>query len=149
MNRRHWIRTLAMSALAALATSTTITAGAERDSALLRVGESLQYDKGLKVTFLAVSRDHRCPINAQCLTQGNATVILRVKAGRQAARNVKIHTHDNPREVVIPANEFPPGMAGIPKSYVISIAHLNPLPLAGNKTSQTRYRLGLRILVAQ
>ena len=149
MNRRHWIRTLAMSALAALATSTTITAGAERDSAPLRVGESLQYDKGLKVTFLAVSRDHRCPINAQCLTQGDATVILRVKAGRQAARNVTIHTHEKSREVVIPASEFPPGMAGIPKSYVISIAHLNPLPLAGNKTPQSRYRLGLRILVAQ
>lgn len=149
MNRRHWIRTLAMSALATLAASATIAAGAERDSHLLRVGESLQYDKGLKVTFLAVSRDHRCPINAQCLTQGDATVILRVKAGRQAARNVTIHTHEKSREVVIPASEFPPGMAGIPKSYVISIAHLNPLPLAGNKTPQSRYRLGLRILVAQ
>ena len=146
MNRRLLIRTLAMTALG---TSAAFAAPEARRPNLLRVGESLQYDEGLKITFLAVSKDQRCPINAQCVTQGDAAVVLRVKAGNQAARNVRIHTNDKPRQVVIPANEFPPDMAGIPKSYVISIAKLNPLPTAGIVTPQSKYLLALRILVAQ
>ncbi len=142
MNRRHLIRTLAMTVLG---TSASFAAGAENKADVLRAGESLRYDEDLKITFIAVTKDQRCPINAQCLTQGDAVVVLRVKAGNQAARNVRIHTDLKPRKVVIPANEFPPGMAGIPKSYVIGIAKLNPLPTAGKITPQSKYRLRLRI----
>ena len=145
MNRRHLIRTLAMTALG---TSASFAASTDGKTDVLRVGESLQYDEDLKITFLAVAKDQRCPINAQCLTQGDAVVVLRVKAGNQAARNVRIHSDLKPRKVVIPANVFPPGMAGIPKSYVIGIATLNPLPTAGKVTPQSKYRLRLHISVA-
>ncbi len=134
--------------MTALGTSASFAAKAEDKTDVLRVGQSLQYDEDLKITFIAVAKDQRCPINAQCLTQGDAVVVLRVKAGNQAARNVRIHTDLKPRRVVIPANEFPPGMAGIPKSYVIDIANLNPLPTAGKPTPQSKYRLRLRISVA-
>lgn len=151
MNRRQLIRTLALTTLAASASTATAhaaKAAAEKDRTL-KVGETLRYDSELEITFLGVRKDRRCPINAACLTQGDAVVALRVKAGNQAPRNVRIHTNLKPRKLVIPANEFPPGMAGIPKSYVISIARLTPLPMAGKPTLQSDYRLKLRISVAQ
>jgi sRNA-binding carbon storage regulator CsrA len=147
MNRRQLIRTLALTTLAASASHAT-AAGKKTEDAL-KVGETLRYDSELELTFLAVRKDRRCPINAACLTQGDAVVVLRVKAGNQAPRNVRIHTDLKPRKVVIPANKFPEGMAGIPKSYVISIARLNPLPTGRRITPQSDYRLKLRITVAQ
>ena len=116
---------------------------------VLHVGETLRYDSGLKITFLAVRNDSRCPINAQCISAGDAEVVLRVKAGNQAARKVVIHTNLKPRTVVIPENVFPPGMFGIPKSYTIGIARLTPLPHTERKLRQSDYRLKLRISVAQ
>ena len=115
----------------------------------LHVGETFRYDSGLKITFLAVKNDSRCPINAQCIWAGDAEVVLRVKAGNQAARKVVIHTNLKPRTIVIPENVFPPGMFGIPKSYVISIARLTPLPNTESELLQSDYRLKLRISVAQ
>lgn len=115
----------------------------------LHVGETLRYDGGLKITFLAVRNDSRCPINAKCIWAGDAEVVLRVKAGNQAARKVTLHTNLKPQTVVIPAQVFPPGTAGIPKSYVVGIAALTPQPEAGKKTLQSDYRLKLDISVAQ
>ena len=145
MNRRRLIRTLA---LTALAVSASPAAAAQKNERVLKVGESMRFDSELEITFLAVRKDSRCPINARCMTPGDAVVVLRVAAGNQPARNYRIHTHLAPRKLVIPANEFPPGMAGIPKSYVISIARLTPQPTAGRKTLQSEYRLRLRITVA-
>ena len=62
---------------------------------------------------------------------------------------MSIHTDRKPRTVVIPANVFPPDMAGIPKSYVIGIARLTPLPNTERKLLQSDYRLKLNISVAQ
>ncbi len=178
MNRLHSIKLIALAAMNACALLTTASYASAQDASrysvvlvpfpftasyasaqdaspaqgpqrVLRVGESLHYDSGLKVTFLAVRNDSRCPINAQCVWAGDAEVVLRVKAGNQAARIVRIHTELEPREAVIPANVFPPGMAGIPKSYVIGIARLNPVPTAGRKTLQSEYRSKLAISVAQ
>ena len=149
MNRRHLIQALAMGSCAFLFSAIPASAVERRHGKGLRVGETLRYDGGLKITFLAVRNDSRCPINARCIWAGDAEVVLRVKAGNQAARKVTLHTHLKPQTVVIPARIFPPGTAGIPKSYVISIAGLTPQPEAGKKTLQSDYRLQLDISVAQ
>ena len=149
MNRRHLIQALAMGSCAFLFGAIPASAVERRHGKGLRVGETLRYDGGLKITFLAVRNDSRCPINARCIWAGDAEVVLRVKAGNQAARKVTLHTHLKPQTVVIPAQIFPPGTAGIPKSYVISIAGLTPQPEAGKKTLQSDYRLQLDISVAQ
>ena len=130
--------------------STAAASAVERgNDKALHAGETLRYDRGLKITFLAVRNDSRCPINAKCIWAGDAEVVLRVKAGSQAARRVTLHTNLKPQTVVIPAQVFPPGTAGIPKSYLISIASLTPQPEAGRKTLQSDYRLKLDISVAQ
>lgn len=149
MNRRQLIRVLAMGTCALIFSATRASAVDPGNENALHVGETFRYDSGLKITFLAVRKDSRCPINAQCLSAGDAEVVLRVKAGNQAARKVVIHTNLKPRTVVIPENIFPPGMFGIPKSYVIGIARLTPLPHTEEKLLQSDYRLKLRISVAQ
>ena len=149
MNRRHLIRALAMGSCAILLGTVRVSAVEPGNERGLHVGETLRYDGGLKITFLAVRNDSRCPINAKCIWAGDAEVVLRVKAGNQAARKVTLHTNLKPQTVVIPAQVFPPGTAGIPKSYVVGIAALTPQPEAGKKTLQSDYRLKLDISVAQ
>lgn len=146
MKRRNLIRCLALTALGTRAiTGTSHAAEAAKRGEPLRVGGSMRFDSELRITFLAVADDSRCPINAQCISAGDAEIILRIKAGNQEARNYRLHTDAAPRQLVIPANIYPPGMTGIPKSYVIGIDSLNPLPTAGKKTRQAAYRLLLRI----
>jgi hypothetical protein len=155
MNRRHLIQSLALTAFATLITAGSVSAAditadaaaRSKQGKRLKVGETLRYDSGLSVTFLAVKNDFRCPINAQCLTAGDAAVLLRVKAGKDPAKNVTIHTNRKPNFLVIPY-PYAKGEAGIPKSYTIRIGQLNPLPYAGKKTLQSDYRLKLNITVA-
>ncbi|RYD35086.1 MAG: hypothetical protein EOP85_19315 [Verrucomicrobiaceae bacterium] len=154
MKRRELIQSLAMTVLGTgvlLSTRATAASPPEKpeQDERLSVGETLRFDDGLSVTFLAVLNDGRCPINATCISAGHAEVLLRVKAGNQKAKLVTLHTDGRKkRRITIPANVFPEGQAGIPKSYTISIARLNPLPFAGKKTLQSDYRVKLKILVA-
>ncbi len=148
MNRRQMIRSLALTALGIpVAISATSQAATGKKREPLRVGESMRFDSDLKITFLAVSNDSRCPINAKCISAGNAEIVLRVEAGNQAAKNYRLNTNRKPRQLIIPANVFPPGFFGIPKTYGIEIASLSPLPY-GDKTPQKAYRLRLGISVA-
>lgn len=149
MNRRNILRNLALAAVAPAAAlfSTSVASAAAKKNESIAVGETYRYDKDLRITFLEVTNDSRCPINAKCISEGDAEILLRVKAGAGPAKNYRLHTHLKPRRQIIPI-EYPEGMAGIPKSYQLSIAELSPLPTAGKKTKPSDYRLRLAIQVA-
>ena len=149
MNRRNILRNLAWVAIAPAAAlfSTTVASAASKRSESISIGESYRYDNDLKITFLAVTKESRCPMNAKCTSAGDAEILLRVKAGGGPAKNYRLHTHLKPRRQIIPI-EYPEGMAGIPKSYQLRIADLSPLPIAGKKTKPSDYRLKLAINVA-
>lgn len=156
MNRRNIIKSLAMTVLA----SSTLLGSAAHAAAPektwdqpkgkgLSVGQTLRYDEDLTVTFLAVLKDSRCPINARCISAGNAKVLLRVKAGNQKPKIVSLNTAGKRGTfIVIPANKLGEGEAGIPKSYGISVGSLSPGREIGKKTKQSDYRLTLSISVA-
>jgi hypothetical protein len=152
MNRRRLLKSLASIAITAcLVAGNRADAGETlRDDPAsgknLRVGQSWRYDDGLKITFLAVRDDNRCPIEARCLCEGDAKVVLLVKTVNQAPKKVVLHTSRKPRLVFIPA--FPPGTIGIPKTYGISVGSLTPDPHIGKKIHQSDYRLNLSIAVA-
>ena len=153
MQRRQLIQSLAMTVLgfgtlflgrAAAATPERLPKGKR-----LSVGGILRHDEDLSITFLAVLKDSRCPINAICISAGNAEVSLRIKAGNQKPRVVTLSTDgEKNRHITIPANEVSADVVGIPKSYTISITSLSPLPFAGKKTKQSDYRLKLKIRTA-
>ena len=146
MNRKTFVHSFAV-AVASLVFTLAATPSALAETPGLHPGETLRYDEGLRVTFINVLSDSRCPIHALCVWAGDAEVALRIKVGNQPAKTMTLHTNLKPKVLVIPAN--PPGTVGIPKSYVISIAALNPLPVAGKKTKPEDYRLKLNISVAQ
>lgn len=145
MNRRHLIKSIVLTAIGG--SLVTRSDAKPQKAKRLRVGETLDYDDGLSIRFLSVKKDDRCPINAQCVTAGDAEILLRVKVGNSKARVVSLHTDAKPNHHVF-AVKYPKGMVGIPKSYVVSIGSLNPLPYAGRKTPQSDYRLRLEIAVA-
>ncbi|GAA5128023.1 hypothetical protein JIN84_07830 [Luteolibacter yonseiensis] len=152
MNRRHLLKSLVLTALgssliapgSSAATPTPEKTGKNKP---LKVGETLHFDKDLSIKFLSVKKDHRCPINARCITAGDAEVLLRVKVGSGKPRIVSLHTDEEPNSHVF-AVKYPKGTMGIPKSYLVSIGSLNPLPYAGRKTRQSDYRLRLAISTA-
>lgn len=146
MNRRSILRNLALAAIAPVFTTSAASAAAEK-SGSISVGETFRYDKDLRITFLEVVNDSRCPMNAKCISEGDAEILLRVKAGAGPAKNYRLHTYLKPRRQIISV-KYPDGMAGIPKSYQLSIAELSPLPTAGKKTKPSDYRLKLAIQVA-
>lgn len=156
MNPRNLIKLFAVATIfttpllpgANTASASVVSQQVKKDKRL-HVGETKNYDKGgLTVTFLAVKKDHRCPMNAKCISAGDAQVVLRVKAGNQKAKIVTIHTNEKRTHFTIPANRYPDGIAGIPKSYTISVGSLTPQPYAGKKTPQRAYRLKLNVAIA-
>lgn len=123
----------------------------------LKVGESWTYDSGLTITFLEVVSDTRrfsdpAPARkpaGERKIRGNAGILLRLEAGNQEPKTVRINTSANPDYVVIPENVFPDGVVGIPKSYVIAIHRLVPeASKRGALRAQSAYRLRLKVDVA-
>lgn len=150
MKRRTLIQTLAMTALggglflhaATPADAGSITAGPADG---LAVGQSFRFDPGLKLTFVKVRKDNRCPMGALCITEGDAVVVLRAHLPHQEPRTYTLHTRKSGQHVSIPA--FPPGTLGF-KTYSVSLVSLTPRPSIGKKTKPSDYRLRLSVDVA-
>lgn len=151
------MKTLAISAIFLFATaSQSLLARADssppvgiRKATGIPIGGSKKYDGGgLHVTFVNVTEDSRCPINARCIRAGNAKIILRVQAGNQKAQRRELNTNDTPDFIVIPAWQHPSGTAGIPKSYILRIAALSPQPYIGWPFKKKEYRLRLSVKTA-
>jgi len=114
----------------------------------LSVGDTWTYDSGLKITFLQVTADTR-KMTASGLEKGTAVILLRLEAGNQEPKTVRLRTRLGRDYVVIAANEFPEGVVGIPKSYVIRVASLSPGGSKRGGLSQMRaYALRLAVEVA-
>lgn len=153
MNRRSLLKSFALALFAgAISTATPAMAGPASGTKpaepVLRVGKSHRYYEDLRITLVKVKYDHRCPINAQCISAGDAKVILRVKVAGKRAREYALHTDHKPNVLVIPAHAGKQDEISIPKSYVISIKNLLPVPYAGKKTPQRAFRLKLKVDIA-
>jgi hypothetical protein len=150
MKRRELIQSLAMTVLGGGACLLGINqASAESPKPVqkgLAVGQSLRFDDGLKLTFVGVRHDSRCPQGAFCITAGDAEVLLLAYVGKRPAKVIRVHTELEPQVVVLSA--LPPGKVGIPKSYSVRVESLSPLPKIGRKLKQSDYRVVLDIGVA-
>lgn len=114
----------------------------------LSVGDTWTYDSGLKITFLQVIADTR-KLTVAGREKGNAVILLRLEAGNQEPKTVRLRTRPGRDYVVIAENEFPEGVAGIPKSYVIRVASLTPDPIRrGGLRPMRAYEVRLVVEVA-
>ncbi len=121
-----------------------------RTSPVLKAGDSWSYDSGFKITFVSVESDTRRfpnpPAPRVQKVRGDAVVVLTLEAGNQAPKTVRLHTNGEPKVAVIAANEFPDGMVGIPRSFIVSIRKLLPeASKRGGLRPQRLYRLRLKV----
>jgi hypothetical protein len=86
----------------------------------------------LVIFFEAVPNDSRCPVDVQCISEGDATVALRLEGGGAAAQTVELHTLDEPREVAR-------------GGYVVALVGLAPRPVSNRATPLREYKATLRV----
>ena len=145
MNRRKWIQLAAISVLASVTGfSSLATAGPTATPAqrLIRVGETRKYDNGMKVKFLRVIKDKRCPLDDECKNPGDATVVLRIKVGKKPSKIHKLHTNKGRKQlwILIDPKKTPKS-----RYYRIRVKSLSPLPFEGKITPPENFRLDLDI----
>jgi hypothetical protein len=104
------------------------------DSAFeLRVGAAARVEgSDVEVVFEGVPKDSRCPPGVQCITAGDATVVLRVTGGGKDATTYELHTPRGPSEV-----EHGP--------FEVSLVRLGFPPASGQKAPADGYVVTLRV----
>jgi hypothetical protein len=103
-----------------------------RDFAIA-VGASARIDKtDLVVHFDRVVNDSRCPSDVQCITAGDATVVVTAVSDGAAPRRYELHTDDGAREA----------MHG---NFRLSLISLKPVPTSTRPVPASAYVLTLRV----
>jgi hypothetical protein len=99
--------------------ASTLTQVASNADFELEPGKPVQLaGTGVRVTFLAVVSDSRCPVDVVCVTAGDAEIRLSV-VGEGEDRTVSLHTTQEPRSVTIGAVRIElTGLAPSPRSTV-------------------------------
>jgi hypothetical protein len=87
-------------------------------------------DTSLRVQFLRVSGDSRCPADALCIQGGDALVHVRV-TDSAASSDYELHTGGPPRSVVTPTG------------FRVELAELQPYPFSSRTIQPGDYRATL------
>jgi hypothetical protein len=82
--------------LAACATTRGATQVELGEEFRVRAGETAQVED-LRVRFVRVTEDSRCPINARCIRAGSAKIEVELRGPRTAAQRAILTTPDEPR----------------------------------------------------
>jgi hypothetical protein len=90
-------------------------------------------DPGLRVQFVQVTGDSRCPADAVCVQGGDAIVRVRVVDDASASAFHELHTGDSSRASVIAAGAR------------ITLIDLQPFPFSSRTTSPGDYRATLMV----
>ena len=99
----------------------------------LRPSESASLEgTDARVRFDLVTADSRCPADALCVTQGDATAVFSVTRAGGSATSLALHT----------AGE---GRRGSAEGFTLTLVRLDPYPYAGRPISPSDYRASLRI----
>jgi hypothetical protein len=104
---------------------------------VLRVGqEVLTVDGKLKIKFLSVPEDSRCPKGVNCIWAGNARIVLQV--GKLTGKPVILELDTNPRSTTHTAE----GGFGL---YQIKLIEVAPYPLNGQTIAPRSYAATLMV----
>jgi hypothetical protein len=119
---------LLLAACGQLSGSTTTTLGRALDEPFtIRVGESVRVGaEGILVGFARVLSDSRCPRDVQCIQAGEAVIRGGVTLPGQTRQDVDLGT--------TPAD----GTRAVGE-YSVTLANLDPVPVAGRETRASEY----------
>jgi hypothetical protein len=101
----------------------------------IKVGERATVEPGiplpnLKIRFVRVPRDGRCPEGAACLVAGNAMIELKFKSSSRESLSVILNTDESPQEVEVPGVR-------------IKLIKLTPHPKLGQEIDPNDYEVTL------
>lgn len=104
---------------------------------VLSVGqEASTADGKLKIKFVAVAEDSRCPKGVNCIWAGNARVMLQV--GKTQGAQAKLELNTSPREATN-------GAGGGYGEYLIKLVEVAPYPVAGQTIKPGSYAVTLSV----
>ncbi len=89
-------------------------------------------DTSVRLQFVEVAGDSRCPAGVFCIQAGDAIVVVRV-LDASAAADYALHTSDSARA------------AATHRQLRIELVQLAPYPLAGHTIAQDDYRATLKV----
>jgi len=99
----------------------------------LRPAESVLVETtDLGVRFELVTGDSRCPADALCVTQGDATAVFSVRRGGGPSTSLTLHTTGE-------------GRRGSASGFTLTLVRLDPYPYASRPISPSDYRALLRV----
>jgi hypothetical protein len=99
---------------------------------VLKIGQEARVDALLRLDFLGVPADSRCPAVAECVWTGDAAVALGVSMGMGPTYPDTVHTNLDPKSV-----QFGP--------YTITLIELTPYPQQPGLIPQADYAARLKI----
>ena len=80
----------------------------------------------LKIRFESVIADSRCPKGEQCISAGNAEILVKLEAKGLEAQSVRLNTSKEPREVDY-------------DGYGVRLVTLDPVPISNRTIDPTKY----------
>lgn len=99
----------------------------------LRVGQSKTEARSkIKVKFLAVVEDSRCPEGTNCIWAGNAKIKIQVSKNRMAPKTFELNTNLAEKTVVF-------------EGFEIAFKDLVPYPKAGSQTKPQGYSASIAV----
>lgn len=119
-------------AVLALAGSCELKLSPTRSSNFLLAPGQTVRAQDLRVEFLEVLDDSRCPANTTCVSAGDAIVLFELRTDTGSAE-VELH-------VVDPANR-----AAVFDGYVVELTSLGPYPVSGETIAHSQYRAAIAI----
>jgi hypothetical protein len=149
MKSLRWITFLTLilmiAGTCALPISSTAVPAHSPTPELMKVGKSKQFGTDLRVKFLGVKKDRRCPIDQECKSPGDAEILLKIKIGSQRAKIYSLHSYYNKDGIRIPINKS--DTTKRKRYYVIKMATLTPQPIKGKVTPVADYQLDLDVSI--
>ena len=101
---------------------TAVASAQTVETMTVRVGQQKTVGKGdLKVSFVKLIEDSRCPVNAKCVWAGNAKIKIAVSRPGEAKRTFELNTGLEPRSVTV-------------FGYEIKLTNVAPYPGTNAKT---------------
>jgi hypothetical protein len=81
----------------------------------VRVGQMARVEGGLKVSFLSVAEDSRCPEGVNCIWAGNGKIVLKISRRGRTPGKINLNTMLNPKEASY-------------QGYEVKLVKLDPYP---------------------
>jgi len=91
-------------------------------------------DAKISLTFESVSEDSRCPSDVQCIWEGDAVVVLKVKTTADEVTR-EVHTQGGETR----ARKAPAG------DHIVTLVRLDPTPRSGSPIEASAYRATLML----